>query len=88
MMWSDNGWWWPGALFMALFMAMCMVMMLRMMGSGGHEGSHVHASDGTRAGARPERILAERLARGEIDADEYERRLAVLRRTDDAARNS
>ncbi len=29
---------------------------------------------------RPERILARRLASGEIDEDEYARRLAVLRR--------
>ena len=30
--------------------------------------------------ARPELILAERFARGELDQDEYERRLDVLRR--------
>ena len=31
-----------------------------------------------RSGSGPEEILRERLARGEIDADEYERRLTLL----------
>jgi putative membrane protein len=31
--------------------------------------------------ATPERLLAERFARGEIDEDEYQRRLAALRGT-------
>jgi putative membrane protein len=35
---------------------------------------HARATD-----AGPERILRERLARGEIDEDEYRRRVAVLR---------
>lgn len=33
----------------------------------------------TPADASPERLLAERFARGEIDEEEYRRRLAVLR---------
>lgn len=33
---------------------------------------------GQGAGPAPEQILAERLARGEIDEDEYRRRLAAL----------
>ncbi|MGW7547408.1 SHOCT domain-containing protein [Streptomyces sp. NPDC054770] len=33
-------------------------------------------------GPTPERLLAERFARGEIDEDEYRRRLAVLRADD------
>ncbi len=33
---------------------------------------------GQGAGPTPEQILAERLARGEIDEDEYRRRLAAL----------
>ena len=32
----------------------------------------------------PERLLAERFARGEIDEEEYQRRLAVLRAAGDA----
>ena len=31
------------------------------------------------AGSTPEQLLAERFARGEIDEDEYRRRLSVLR---------
>ena len=34
----------------------------------------------------PERILANRLASGEIDTDEYERLLATIRRTDGSTR--
>ncbi|MFE3167067.1 SHOCT domain-containing protein [Streptomyces sp. NPDC059224] len=33
-------------------------------------------------GPTPERVLADRFARGEIDGDEYRRRLAVLRADD------
>ena len=33
----------------------------------------------------PERLLAERFARGEIDEEEYRRRLAVLRGASEAA---
>lgn len=36
----------------------------------------------SRATAVPERLLAERFARGEIDEEEYRRRLAVLRAED------
>jgi len=77
MMWSGGSWGW---LWLALpLMIICMVMMVRMM-------SHGHGSHGTHTGEAPthrpggaERILAERLAGGEIDTEEYERRLAVLR---------
>ncbi|MGC1185537.1 MAG: SHOCT domain-containing protein [Candidatus Dormiibacterota bacterium] len=35
---------------------------------------------GQRRGLRPEEILGRRFARGDIDEDEYQRRLAALRR--------
>lgn len=81
MMWGwGAGWWW---LVGAGFMVICMVMMARMMGGMGHghsgHGSHGRSDD-------PERTLANRLARGEINVEEYERLLAALRRTDQAAR--
>lgn len=62
MMWSNGsgGWW----LFALPLMIVCVVMMMRMMGHG--HGSHTGESHAHRAGG-PERILAERLARGEID---------------------
>jgi putative membrane protein len=50
------------------------VVLVRYFGSASRHG-------GVRPGqsATPEQILAERFARGEIDEDEYRRRLAVLR---------
>jgi putative membrane protein len=78
MMWNDGGWWLPAALVFIV----CMVMMVRMMGHGAH-GSHADQSQG-RSSAGPERILAERLARGEIDVEEYQRRLAALRQRNEA----
>jgi putative membrane protein len=86
MMWNGDGswgWWWLALLLMIL----CVVMMGRMMGHGHRHGSHeIHGggTPGQRSGA--ERILAERLARGEIDTEEYERRLAVLQPTNDVDR--
>jgi uncharacterized membrane protein len=78
MIWSTAGWWWGGC---ALMMVIMMVMMIPMMGRGhrhsGHSG-HGWSDD-------PERTLADRLARGEIDTEEYERRLEALQRTDHSA---
>jgi hypothetical protein len=46
------------------------------------QGSHeTHGGRTAGDGSGAERILAERLARGEIDIAEYERRLAVLQPT-------
>jgi putative membrane protein len=61
-------------------MVCCIGMMMWMMMSHGHgsRGSHTGESHVPRGA---EEILAERLARGEIDIEEYERRRAVLRRT-------
>ena len=90
-MWNGGGAvWWP---FAAVLMIVCMVMMMRMMGHG-HGHGHGHGSNGVHSGEgeshRPrggaERILAERLARGEIDIDEYERRLAALQATKNLGR--
>jgi putative membrane protein len=77
-MMGDGSWalWGPGVLFMAF----CMVMMVRMMGGHGSHGSRSDESHGHGPGGA-ERILAERLARGEIDVEEYDRRLRVLQRT-------
>jgi putative membrane protein len=82
MMWNGDGSW--GVVAVALpFVILCIAMMW-MMGHG--HGSHGHGEHNTRVGASagrrsggPERILAERLARGEIDIDEYDHRLAALR---------
>jgi putative membrane protein len=82
-MWNGGwGWWGPGLIFMVF----CMVVMWRMM-SHGH-GSHRSdtASSGGHGPDPAERILAERLARGEIDVEEYERRLAALHQTSELDR--
>lgn len=82
MMWG-SGWWILGAVFMVF----CIVMMSRMMshGAAGH-GDHAHGGTGRgdRADGGPdaERTLANRLARGEIDVEEYERLLETIRRND------
>jgi uncharacterized membrane protein len=91
MMWWDGndysggGWWWPGVLVMCVFMIVCMVMMARMM--MGH-GMHSHGmpsfppDESFGPGlASPERKLADRLAGGEIDIEQYERLLDALGRT-------
>lgn len=83
-MWNGDGSW--GWWLLALpLMIMCMVMMGRMMGR--HHGSHATDGSGaTRQRSGAESILAERLARGEIDIAEYERRLTVLQPTNEADR--
>lgn len=81
MMWTNgSGGWWLVALPL---MIVCMVMMLRMMGQGrGSHGAHSGETYAHRSGGAAH-ILAERLARGDIDTDEYQRRLSVLQRNDD-----
>jgi putative membrane protein len=65
-------------------MVACMVMMVWMMSHGMSHRPWMGEWRGSRADA--ERILAERLARGEIDTEEYERRLAVIRRSRETER--
>lgn len=89
MWWGADGYWaqgwgWPGVVVMALFMIMCVAMMSRMMGHGMHR-DRPRRPEGDRREA-PERTLAERLARGEIDVDEYDRLLEVLQRPTDSTR--
>jgi putative membrane protein len=81
MMSGSWGWWGPGVIFMIFCMGMMMWMMM----------SHGHGSHGSQTGERhgpdgAEHILAERLARGEIDTEEYERRLAVIQRSRETER--
>lgn len=75
-------WWWgPGSWWAAaVFMVICMVAMGAMLGRGhwGHRG-HGWTDE-------PERILANRLARGEIDTEEYERLFEAIRRSDSSVR--
>jgi uncharacterized membrane protein len=83
MMWG--GGWWIAGLIMAAVMVGCMWMMGRMM--IGHTSSSNGASERQNADT-PEHILANRLASGEIDVEEYERRRDALRRTRGSNRTS
>ncbi|MFC5959546.1 SHOCT domain-containing protein [Streptomyces sp. NPDC005774] len=89
MMWYDGGWGWGGWFFMAIFMVLFwalviagVVALVRYLAGShhGHQGGPPPSSGepGWRS-RRAEDLLAERFARGEIDEDEYKRRLALLR---------
>ena len=68
--------WWG---LCALMMAVCMVVMLPMMGRARH-GHSRHGWDAWQdRTSDPERTLASRLSRGEIDTEEYHRLLEALR---------
>jgi uncharacterized membrane protein len=81
MMWSNNSWGpgWGWVLLMAAAMVVCMVVMGRMMIR--HGGPWNMWSAGGREEEAPERILARRLAGGEIDVQEFERLRTALWRT-------
>ncbi|GAB2800717.1 hypothetical protein GCM10027073_36160 [Streptomyces chlorus] len=91
MMWYDGGWgWgWGGWFFMAIFMVLFwalviagVVALVRYLAGShhGHQGGPPPSSGEPGWGSRrAEDLLAERFARGEIDEDEYKRRLALLR---------
>ncbi len=77
--WGGFHWWWPGLVLMAVFMVACIAGMAFMMGHG-----RMPACMGGMRGFWPQRlgrhpvgiseqILDERLARGEIDLQEYRR---------------
>lgn len=87
MMWYDGGWGWSGWLFMTVIMVVLWsllivgtVAMARYL-AGLHRDHRPGPSSGDPAwgSRRAEDLLAERFARGEIDEDEYKRRLALLR---------
>ncbi|MEU1460555.1 SHOCT domain-containing protein [Streptomyces sp. NPDC005727] len=90
MFWYDHnaGWvWFAMSVGMLLFWALIIalgVLLYRALARPGGGG----APTGTRPmGPAAEHLLAERFARGEIDEEEYRRRLAVLREdTGDAPR--
>ncbi|MCU1668418.1 MAG: hypothetical protein JWP40_1345 [Blastococcus sp.] len=85
MFWPDHdltGWGWaPMVISMALFWALLIgggVLLIRTLN---------RPSGGPAPGARPspQQLLAERFARGEIDDEEYRRRLATLINTEHVA---
>ncbi|MGV9567318.1 SHOCT domain-containing protein [Streptomyces sp. NPDC003480] len=94
MMWYDGGWGWGNwfvvTAFMVLFWALLIAGIIALVRylTGAHHHHHHHQqqpgprpSPGERGwgNQRAEDLLAERFARGEIDDDEYKRRLTLLR---------
>jgi putative membrane protein len=69
--WDGPGWWWP--IFPLLWLLLIGFVVYRL----SFLGRRRWREQGTRAG---EARLAERYASGEIDEQEYERRLATLKR--------
>jgi putative membrane protein len=61
-----------GLLFWGLIIA-CIVLLVRTAGRGGQQGTAA-----IQAAPTPQQVLADRFARGEIDEEEYSRRLRVL----------
>lgn len=79
-MWWWGGYhWWPGLVLMAVFMVACMAGMAFMMGHGRMSGcmgamrGFWGRNSGRHQTGKSEQILDERLARGEIDIQEYRR---------------
>jgi putative membrane protein len=54
------------------------VMLVRYFGRSGQPPAEPRSPQSLESPQSPERLLAERFARGEIDEEEYRRRLAVL----------
>ena len=76
---GDWAWWaWiPMTIGMVAFwglVAWAVVALVRITGDGGDS-----RREARREGTNPEQLLQQRLARGEIDVEEYEERLAAIR---------
>jgi putative membrane protein len=78
MFWYDravSGWgWFAMSASMILFWALIITAAVLLFRALNRTHEHTHAP----AAPTPERILADRLARGEIDEEEYRRRLNAL----------
>ncbi len=75
------GWgsWILTAVALTLFFALVITAIVALVRYLGGTGGHRPAAQGALPGRRPEDVLAERFARGEIDDEEYRRRITVLR---------
>ncbi|NUK33629.1 SHOCT domain-containing protein [Streptomyces lunaelactis] len=76
--WFDHdvsGWgWFAMSASMILFWALIITAVVLLLRAVGQTSEHTHSPKGH----SPEQVLAERFARGEIDEEEYRRRLATL----------
>ena len=80
-MWGD-GWGWGGWILMTVVMVLFWaVVITTIVLAVRYVGGSRHTSGGPPGYVppNPEDVLAERFARGEIDDDEYRRRMAALR---------
>lgn len=81
MMWDDHSGWGSGAWLSMILMMLVVIGLLAwglyLLWRG--PGRERRPADGAARGRSPEETLADRLARGEIDVDEYERRMDALR---------
>jgi putative membrane protein len=75
MWWTHGDWGWGAWLTMTVVMVAFWGLVFWLITSVARDPGR-----GRDPGADPERILAERFAAGEIDADEYQQRLETLRR--------
>ncbi|MEK0097196.1 hypothetical protein WDA79_01515 [Streptomyces sp. A475] len=80
-----GGWGWGGWFLMAVIMILFWglliagIVALTHYAGRGHQSGPPSSGESGRGGWRAEELLAERFARGEIDEDEYKRRLTLLR---------
>ena len=84
--WNDWGgsWWWLPMMVMMLAFWGGLIWVVAMLARPNDHGFHRHPPEPTTAPpARPEAqgLLAERLTRGEIEPDDYRKRLAALQET-------
>jgi putative membrane protein len=71
-----SGWgWFVASVSAILFWALLVLLIVLLVRAMSRGFGHPHDV----SGASPEQVLAERFARGEIDEEEYRRRLGVLR---------
>ncbi|MFF4733161.1 SHOCT domain-containing protein [Streptomyces mirabilis] len=89
MMWYDGGWgsggWFVMTVIMVLFWALLIAGVVALVhyftnAHRGHQpGLPLSSGEPGPGGRRAEDLLSERFARGEIDEDEYKRRVKLLR---------
>lgn len=79
MMWGSNGWSWWGWALMSLSMVAFWGLVVWGIVALFRRPADRWPGDGRSERPDPERILGERFARGEIDEEEYHRRLQTLR---------
>lgn len=79
MNWSSaNDWGWGAWVVMCTMMVVFWAVVIWVVLAVGRQGTDGSSRRSDRSATEPQRVLADRFARGEIDAEEYERRRSVL----------